>query len=341
MSRLSIFLKDKNKKNLLKMLYEMGHFTWNKKELPSVYVGKRLYRKEVKNYLNYLSSKEIDRITYSKNLHKPLYSGILRNKLFFAYHLENLNLPTPKLLGYSFDSLFVFDGKESLIKNKTELRNFFNEIIKNQSLSGIFVKPLDDNGGKGCHLLNEKNLHQKIDTEGDSLLNGNFIYQKVVQQHENINKIYALSINTIRFTTFMNADGETHILSAMMRFGNNGSVVDNSSSGGFYVNIDLETGRLVGKGNQAMKHGGNTFEQHPETGYTLADFKIPYYKEACDLIKKVNKTIPERIVGWDIAIATDGPMLIEGNDNNSWFGVDIAHGGLLKNPVMHQVLREA
>lgn len=341
MSRLNIFLKDKNKKSSFKLLYELARFSWVKNELPQVYIGKRLYRKEVENYLDYLSSKEIDKITNSKILHKPIYSGILRNKLFFAYHLEHLDLPTPKLMGYNFGSFFVFNGIKTAVANTETARSFFKNYLEAHKLKGIFIKPLDDNGGKGCHLLTRGNLTEKLEEHGSTFLNGNFIYQKVVIQHDDINKIYSHSINTIRFTTFMDTIGKTHILSAMMRFGNNGSVVDNSSSGGFYVNIDLANGQLKGKGNQAMKHGGNIFESHPETGFKLDGFKIPYYIEACALIGQVNQSIPERIVGWDIAIATDGPVLIEGNDNNSWFGVDIAHGGLLKNPLMSEILNEA
>ncbi|MGB3776095.1 MAG: sugar-transfer associated ATP-grasp domain-containing protein [Leeuwenhoekiella sp.] len=341
MSRLSIFLKDKNKKNFFRLLYEMGNFSLVKKELPKVYIGKRLYKKEVNNYLEYLSSKEIDRITNSKNLHKPLFSGILRNKLFFAYHLEKINLPTPKLYGYNFSNYFVFNGEKRIIDDLNQLQLFLEDFIATNASKGIFVKPLDDNGGKGCHLLTPANLSDKMESDKSALLSGDFIYQAVVQQHHEINAIYAKSINTIRFTTFMDKAGNTHILSAMMRFGNNGSVVDNSSSGGFYVSVDLENGILTGQGNQAMKHGGKTFDKHPETSYVLNGFKIPYYKEACALLKETNKSIPERIVGWDIAISEKGPVLIEGNDNNSWFGVDIAHGGLLKNPMMTQILNEA
>ncbi|HEA30500.1 MAG TPA: hypothetical protein ENH91_10975 [Leeuwenhoekiella sp.] len=341
MSRLNIFLKDKNKKSPFRLLYELAHFSWVKKELPQVYIGKRLYRREVKNYLNYLSTNEIDKITNSKKLHKPIYSGILRNKLFFAYHLEHLDLPTPKLLGHNFKKFFVFNSNKVTVHNNQDLFSFFKNYLEEHNLQGIFVKPLDDNGGKGCHLLTLKTLSHIIEKKASTLLGGDFIYQEVVIQHEAINKIYPHSINTIRFTTFMDTTGKTQILSAMMRFGNNGSVVDNSSSGGFYVSIDLNKGILKGQGNQAMKHGGNTFEKHPETGFKLDGFKIPYYEQACKLIQQVNQSIPERIVGWDIAIATDGPVLIEGNDNNSWFGVDIAHGGLLENPLMTKILKEA
>lgn len=341
MSRINIFFKDKNKKGLFKLMYELAHFSWVKKELPQVYIGKRLYRKEVTNYLEYLSSTQIDKITNSKILHKPIYSGILRNKLFFAYHLEHLDLPTPKLLGYNFGGFFVFNGKSFHFTSKNELQDFLSNYLKGSNSNGLFVKPLDDKGGKDCYLLNLNTLASKFEKHGDQFMTGNLIFQEVIIQHPAVNEIYAESINSIRFTTYRDQMGTSHILSAMMRFGNNGSVVDNSSSGGFYVNIDLSTGCLTGKGNQSMKYGGRIFEKHPETGYTLDGFQIPYFEEACVLITKVNDSIPERIVGWDIAISKTGPTIIEGNDNNSWFGVDIAHGGLLKNPLMAQVLEEA
>ncbi len=323
------------------MLYEMGRFSLVKKELPKVYIGKRLYRKEITNYLDYLSSKEIDKISNSKVLHKPIYAGILRNKLFFAYHLEYNKLPTPKLHGYNFGNNFVFNSNKVEIQSNIELEAFLSDYLKNSNSKGLFVKPLDEKGGKDCYLLNLENLKAMISSHGLQLMAGNAIFQEVISQHTEVNKIYSKSINSIRFTTFRDSENKNHILSAMMRFGNNGSVVDNSSSGGFYVNIDLDSGRLKGVGNQAMKFGGLVFEKHPETDFMLDGFKIPYFKQACTLIDQVNDSIPERIVGWDIAIAEDGPTLIEGNDNNSWFGVDIAHGGLLQNPLMKKVFEDA
>lgn len=341
MSRIKTFLKDKDKKNPATLLYELFHYGWTKKELPKVYIGKRLYRKEIKNYLNFLSSKEIDRITNSKKLHNPVYSHILRNKLFFAYHLRHNDLPAPVMHGYNFEKEFVFGNNSSKIDDKVELFRYLDTYFLEHNLSSLFVKPLDDMGGKGCYLLTRKDLKNQLEKAGDILLNGNAIYQEVIIQHEEVNKIYAKSINSIRFTSFRDKTGKTNILSAMMRFGNNGSVVDNSTSGGFYVKVNLTNGCLEGKGNQAMKHGGNVFTEHPETGTTLHGFKIPYFEESCKLIQQVNDSIPERVVGWDIAISKNGPVLVEGNDNNSWFGVDIAHGGLLNNPLMAEVLKEA
>ena len=341
MSRIKTFLKDKDKKNPARLFFELLHYSWVKKELPSVYIGKRLYHKEVKNYLNFLSSKEIDKITNSTNLHNPVYSHILRNKLFFAYHLKHTHLPAPRLHGYNFKNKFVFNEQSIDISTVDALYLFLKQYFEQNDLNSLFVKPLDDMGGKGCYLLSKENLKEQLPRAGDSLINGDAIYQAQIIQHEEVNKIYAKSINSIRFTSFRDQNGKTNILSAMMRFGNNGSVVDNSTSGGFYVSIDLSSGRLKGKGNQAMKHGGGTFEKHPETGTILHGFEIPYFEEACALIQEVNDSIPERVVGWDIAIGQDGPILIEGNDNNSWFGVDIAHGGLHKNPLMAQLLQEA
>ncbi len=47
------------------------------------------------------------------------------------------------------------------------------------------------------------------------------------------------------------------------------------------------------------------------------------------------------MIGWDVAISENGPLIIEGNDNNSLFMSDIAYGGYLKHPLFKEILEEA
>lgn len=55
---------------------------------------------------------------------------------------------------------------------------------------------------------------------------GNFIYQETLNQHQNINKIYSQSINTIRVHSYFNEErDEVELISALMRFGRDGAVV--------------------------------------------------------------------------------------------------------------------
>jgi len=338
--RFSVFITDKNRKSLLIILKEALHFWIVKKEIPYFYFGKFLYRKDVTNYVDYLGSKEVDRITLSNKLHKFQYSSTLRNKLSFALYMEEKDFPVPKLISFNYGNRFYYNTTLQLINTEEGLLLFMSTIFKETNITSIFIKSITGMGGSGCFLLTRKNLTTEIKQYAKEILSNDFIHQLVVEQHAAINTIYQHSINTIRFDTYIDKKGKTHILSAFMRFGAGGSFVDNSSSGGMYLSVDIEKGKLVGKSHQLMKNGGKQLERHPDTNTLFDGFAIPYFQESKILIKKAVSYIPDRIIGWDVAISNNGPILIEGNDNNSFIAPDIAYGGYLKHPIFKEILEE-
>ena len=55
-------------------------------------------------------------------------------------------------------------------------------------------------------------------------------------------------------------------------------------------------------------------EQHPDTNLVFDGWKIPFYEDAVELIKKAHRLFPLlQTIGWDVAITEDGPVLVEGN----------------------------
>ena len=53
---------------------------------------------------------------------------------------------------------------------------------------------------------------------------------------------------------------------------------------------------------------------HPGTDTYMIGYEIPFWKQTVEMLTEVAKRIPQvRFVGWDIAISSDGPVLIEGN----------------------------
>ncbi len=339
--RASVIAKDKDKKGVFRIIKEVLIFWVLKKELPYFYFGKFLYRKEAENYKDYLSSKEVDRITLSKNLHHYQYASLLRNKLAFSLYMEKNNIPVPRLVSYNLGNKFFFESKTSEIKDIEDLYVFFKNLFKHSGKTSVFVKAIAEMGGTGCYLITQKKLKEDLGVHGTYILNGDFIHQEVVTQHELINKVYRNSVNTIRFDTYVDKKNETHILSAFMRFGRGGSVVDNGCAGGFYLSVDIDRGVLKGHSHQLMKYGGERLDAHPDTGVVFEGYEIPYFHESCELIKKAVSFIPDRIIGWDIAISDTGPVIIEGNDNNSFITPDIAYGGYLKHPLFNEILEEA
>src|SRR5690606_7468083 len=144
----------------------------------------------------------------------------------------------------------------------------------------------------------------------------------------------------LRIHTFLNKQGQAHVISGFMRFGTGQLVTDNVSSGGFFIALNLENESLKGSGQQSITLGGTTFTHHPDSNIKLDGFKIPFLKEALTISCSAATKIPTRIVGWDIAITNQGPIIIEGNHNPCLHTAGLAYGGLSKNPIIQTILKE-
>ncbi len=334
--RIKVFLKNPNKKNYFKIAKEVVVLWITKREVP-MYYFKHLYKKDIKNYKDYVSTKEAARIHASKKLHKKEYTSILRNKLNFALFCERNGIRTPKLIAYNFGRSFFVGKSFSEIANRSDLINFYTEVFDATDAGAIFFRPLALNQGQGCLKLDRETFSQQLESQYENLVSGDYIHTEVIKQHPQINDIYGKSINTLRIVTTMD-NGEVNIISSYLRLGAGGSFIDNVSSGGFFVGINQESGTLKQRGFRDMKFGGKELEEHPDTGFTFENFRIPYFKEACELVENATKYIPNGFIGWDVAITPTGPTIIEGNEDAGLFSSDVAYGGLLQHPEMRKLM---
>lgn len=88
------------------------------------------------------------------------------------------------------------------------------------------------------------------------------------------------------------------------------TIADNFHQGGKGVLVDLETGKLVGNGiDKKLNESENSI-----TNIKFDGFDIPYWEEIKEMVLEaavVNDKV--NIVGWDVAISKNGPLIIEGN----------------------------
>lgn len=170
----------------------------------------------------------------------------------------------------------------------------------------------------------------------------NFVIQSIIKQHEEINRIYPHSVNSIRIVT-CNFEGTTSVLSAVIRMGVNGNKLDNASLGGLFCGID-ENGRLR---KYAYTKYGDAFSTHPQ-GAVFADCFIPNYDKCKELVIRLSNRFLRiaRLISWDLAIDENGePTLIE--VNLCYGGTDIhqiANGPLYGDKteaILDQVFRKA
>lgn len=316
LSRLSQIKEDKNpKKSWFRILNELFILSVKTKKIPLYYVKRFMYLKETGNYKHFLTLEEERDIYLSPKLHKLEFTSLLKNKLASSLYFEKCNVSIPDMPSYNINKLFFHEGRFEKLENTADLIRFFKKVMYESKKNSLFLKPHGELGGKGCFILNTENLESILTDIGPNLLKDSFIHQELVVQHPDINKIYEHSLNTIRFETYIDQKNKKHIRTCYIRFGADGNFVDNSSSGGIGVPVNIENGRLYEKGfrrAKGLKKAG-IYTKHPSSSLLFSDFTVPFFEEAKQLVFECMKFVPDRYVGWDIAISTTGPVLIEGN----------------------------
>ena len=240
--------------------------------------------------------KKDERLTYLTRTKNNLIIKTYNNKEFF-HKFDNKD---------EFNEIFKnFIKRDYLVIDDNSYKKFEKFI---QEHNPIIVKPIDGSGGHDVEkyeIDEESNLNALFNT---LLIRKQLLIEECLTQHDDINKLYADSVNTLRIYSFFNGK-DTAILNTVFKIGN-GGVTDNFSSGSMYTFVD-ENGVVI---CPAIDQDDNYFEVHPITKEKIIGFKIPMFKEAIDLVKKASKVVPEvKYIGWDVAITPNGPVIIEGN----------------------------
>ena len=176
----------------------------------------------------------------------------------------------------------------------------------------IFAKPVDGSCGIGVERLLKKDfespeaLYNYVKAYGKR-----YVLEEEIRQHPKVSAMYPGSINTVRIVTILK-DGVAHVICAYFRIGNSGNAVDNFNHGGMVTPVDELTGIVK---YPAMDKTKVVYEDHPVTGTHIQGFQFPDWEKARELVQKAAKEIPQMgYIGWDVAFAEDGPLLVEGND---------------------------
>lgn len=138
------------------------------------------------------------------------------------------------------------------------------------------------------------------------------LVEEFVQQHEVINNLAPSALNTVRIITQLRPNGEVDIVGCRLRISVHG-VTDNLAAGNIAAFIDPETGIITDSGVYSDITKPET-EIHPVTGLKIKGTQIPYWKESIALVKELAAIDPRnKSIGWDLAITSFGPDVIEGN----------------------------
>lgn len=217
-------------------------------------------------------------------------------------------------------------------------------LTKEQALEIIYhekeavCKPsLETGSGRGVSFWRIETEKPQIENFLDDKENKDFIIQKTIIQHPELDKVHKGSINSLRIVSLLMPEG-VYILSSNLRMGVDNSRIDNVTAGGISCGID-DTGCL--KKYSTTYYTGERSEQHPQ-GLVFEGFRIPAYEKAVEMVKKAHPMIPHfRLVSWDIAIDdTESPVLIEANMRKGGINLNQFNNGPLFGDLTDRVLDE-
>lgn len=174
----------------------------------------------------------------------------------------------------------------------------------------FMAKPFDGMCGKGIEKISIGDFSSLSEIKSYLFENKLMLLEEVVAQHPVMSELHPNSVNTCRVITLLK-DGQANVVATYLRIGN-GKYVDNFNSGGMVVPVDEESGEVF---YPAINKKSELFEVHPLTNVSIKGFKMPLWQEVLDLAKNAAKVVPQvGLIGWDVAITENGPLIIEGND---------------------------
>lgn len=218
-----------------------------------------------------------------------------------------------------------------LLEDKRVFNKNYAEFVKHVSVSleevqndnGLVEKLLSNPSGRivfknsggncGKGIIIEDAGKYTVETLYKFMLDHGYdMVEQCVTQHETVNALSPTAVNTVRVFTQLDENDNVDILGCRLRISVN-SCVDNLAAGNLAAPIDTETGIICGPGVYSDITKAET-DIHPMTGMKISGTQIPFWNEVIEMVRKAAKlNTVNRTVGWDIAITSEGPDMIEGN----------------------------
>jgi putative polysaccharide biosynthesis protein len=192
----------------------------------------------------------------------------------------------------------------------------------------LFVKPTDARGGCGAERWDFAGEGTYRSIAGETLTAAELLdrwreqsrttpllVQRRLRNHPDVADLSNGALCTVRIMTFLDEQGEPEVVAAALRMAIGRNVtIDNIHAGGIAVEVDIETGELSRASDLGDDVRLGWLDTHPDTGAPIAGRRLAGWSEARALALRAHRDFSDRtVVGWDIALTPEGPVVIEGN----------------------------
>ena len=228
------------------------------------------------NYIN-LTEKEKDTFVTAKSFYRLLHT---------LNDYNYIGIFNNKLI---FNEFFREYIKRDFINLKKATKEEFEHFLDNHKV--VFAKDPLGEGGHGIKKIRVDEITNRDELYNELINNKQFLLEEEIIQSKELNEINPNVVNSFR----VNQDASDVI----------------GCTNDLYFSF-AEDGTI---NSNVIDDYGNIYEKHPLTGKKFSDVKVADVKEAFEMCKKASLEIQEvRYVGWDVAFAENGPVIVEGNE---------------------------
>ena len=257
---------------------------------------------------------------------------VLNEKLVFQRFCEGIGVPVPRLVAVidrAGGSWMLPDRALPIGEGGVDLLPPSFIVKPSGGYEGFGVQLLHrgDGGGLVHHGGRRTTLPELVAELRAHPEFGTWLVQERIRNHPDVAAIGgADTVHTIRFITLVGRDGRAEVLWTHMRLGISGGPVDNfrgGALGNVATVVDPETG-VLGPSGRMRENGLGMLESPVIHGTTIRveGARLPHWEAARELVLRASpEFLPVRTIGWDIALAPDGPVVIEANTR--WGGTGV------------------
>lgn len=313
---------------------------------PSTYYSSQLYDRPggVDAIVDYVGRDEVKNGLF-RQLHwqRPKIYGrrvSLGDKLAYTKHCQAAGLPVPPVL-YLADH-----GRWSLVRDQP------TQVAADLFDCDIFVKPRKARGARGATWFDRVGPGLYRAKDGTTLSRAEvlrnilrrsrrehiMVLPKLVN-HAEIADLACQSLLVFRVFTCLDANDNPVVTHAMLRILSKLEPTWRGASE-YAARLDLQTGVLGQLCDDDHFAPSAWLDRHPVTGARVAGRRIENWAAIADLAKAAHRSFLDRmIIGWDIALTPDGPVLIEGNSYPDTHFLQRVHRQLIGDSPLGPLLR--
>lgn len=223
-----------------------------------------------------------------KKYTKRAYKGILMNK-------------------YIFSKVFSEFYWRRCYLSREITRSQFDEL----AVAGqVVYKPLTKGSGQGVKVLRTSSAAERDAVFASLESKPAGIIDEWIVQHDELQRLNPNAVSIVRFYSVC-TDAGCYLFSPVLTTSVTRSI-SNGCQDALTALADIRTGIIITDAVDQNKLTDHAV--HPVTGVPFRGFQIPFWQETVEMMKRA---VPQAYyisnIGWDVAITTEGPLLIEAN----------------------------